>query len=255
MRAWITCSFTDPGYVSVNNDISEKSQKKETLQETVEKDALNTVAISDGEAVNPEAVNHEPDTHETLAHENVSHESQSKKVGPGAPAASRGPETGQKTKFCEFCQLKQEQGVYHCDQCGHCVRKYDHHCPFLGNCIGQRNYRYFYKFCLYATLSSFYSLILSLFGFIRTILEDAIDVEKSGNGSGNNSVNVNSVVLKEEYGGVKFLFLVVGGSGIFVFSFIGACFPFGMCVSNVCGIFEEFTEVEKEVVVLDPETN
>lgn len=63
------------------------------------------------------------------------------------------------------------------------------------------------------------------------MITEAVDAEKSKDGN---------VVLSPEYEGLKILFLMIGGGGIFIFSFIGACFPFGMCINNIFGIFEEF---------------
>ena len=55
--------------------------------------------------------------------------------------------------------------------CGRCVLKMDHHCPWVNNCIGYNNYKFFMLFCSYATITSFYVAVVIFSGFVATIVE------------------------------------------------------------------------------------
>lgn len=44
---------------------------------------------------------------------------------------------------CPTCRTARPPGTAHCHDCDHCVVFLDHHCPWLGTCIGIRNYWWF----------------------------------------------------------------------------------------------------------------
>eukprot|EP01084_Bolivina_argentea_P070465 128093_1 len=48
--------------------------------------------------------------------------------------------------ICKTCLVKKELRTKHCEICKGCVRRFDHHCPFIGNCVGHGNHRFFIYF-------------------------------------------------------------------------------------------------------------
>ena len=64
-------------------------------------------------------------------------------------------------RFCKKCQARKPDRAHHCSTCRRCVLKMDHHCPWLANCIGLRNYKPFVLFLVYTTLFCWYSFLVS----------------------------------------------------------------------------------------------
>ncbi|XP_048061227.1 palmitoyltransferase ZDHHC16A isoform X5 [Megalobrama amblycephala] len=60
---------------------------------------------------------------------------------------------------CKKCIIPKPARSHHCGICKTCILKMDHHCPWLNNCVGHYNHRYFFSFCLYLTMGCMYCSI------------------------------------------------------------------------------------------------
>jgi palmitoyltransferase ZDHHC9/14/18 len=49
-------------------------------------------------------------------------------------------------KFCDTCRIYRLPRMSHCSVCDNCVDCFDHHCPWIGTCVGRGNYRSFLGF-------------------------------------------------------------------------------------------------------------
>jgi hypothetical protein len=71
-----------------------------------------------------------------------------------------------KRKLCRRCNAFKPARAHHCSVCRRCIIKMDHHCPWVNNCVGIGNHKYFLLFVFYTCLSCIYSMALVTTRFI-----------------------------------------------------------------------------------------
>ena len=68
---------------------------------------------------------------------------------------------------CEMCMVDKPPRAKHCYDCGRCVRRMDHHCWWLGNCVGERTHRRFLYFLGAQALLLWWTCAAAVAGVVR----------------------------------------------------------------------------------------
>ncbi|CAK7348975.1 unnamed protein product [Dovyalis caffra] len=75
-----------------------------------------------------------------------------------------------KLKYCRICKIFRPPRSCHCAICDNCVEKFDHHCPWIGQCIALRNYRFYLTFIVSALIFFIYVFSFSCWRIHRRML-------------------------------------------------------------------------------------
>ena len=65
--------------------------------------------------------------------------------------------------FCPFCLVKKNYKTVHCLICKICVDEFDHHCFWVGNCIGKNNYEFFFIFLIFIIFNTLFNFCITFY--------------------------------------------------------------------------------------------
>ncbi|XP_076449183.1 palmitoyltransferase ZDHHC3-like [Babylonia areolata] len=77
-----------------------------------------------------------------------------------------GLKEGEVVYRCPRCVCIKPPRAHHCSVCQRCIRKMDHHCPWVNNCIGQNNQKFFILFTLYTCVICLQSFVIGFIHFM-----------------------------------------------------------------------------------------
>jgi len=69
--------------------------------------------------------------------------------------------------ICARCESYRPPRAHHCRVCQRCIRRMDHHCPWINNCVGEWNQKYFLQFLFYVGLLSTYAVVLVIISWLQ----------------------------------------------------------------------------------------
>ncbi|EAS03868.4 DHHC zinc finger protein (macronuclear) [Tetrahymena thermophila SB210] len=79
-----------------------------------------------------------------------------------------------KRRYCLICHIFKPERCHHCSACNRCVLNMDHHCPWLGNCIGFKNRKFFILLLFYVNVTTW----LAMFGMIGEIFNIMVSIKQ-----------------------------------------------------------------------------
>ncbi|GLB44476.1 putative DHHC palmitoyltransferase family protein [Lyophyllum shimeji] len=71
-------------------------------------------------------------------------------------------------RYCPKDQIVKPHRTHHCRSCGTCILKYDHHCPWIGQCVGARNQKFFVNFVQAASVYTIYVFVTLIVFTVRS---------------------------------------------------------------------------------------
>jgi ribosomal protein L40E len=133
---YLITALKDPGYISINTQTPTKPVFSILNDENPSIEIENVVTIKDENAPSENLNN--------LSKENL------------VKTAKSEQDLDINIRICIQCKINQPYRSKHCRECKKCVALYDHHCPWIHGCVGQRNRIYFFWYLWFQCIELWY---------------------------------------------------------------------------------------------------
>ena len=124
--------------------------------------------------------------------------------GPGFVRLGWSPQVASDEQFLQFCSICdgfKPPRAHHCRKCNRCCMKMDHHCIWLGKCVGYRNQASFLLFLFGAVSGALHGTVMIFrFSYLQlwvrlTVMPNIVLVVMVGSGFGLGTVIAVGVLL------------------------------------------------------------
>lgn len=181
MISFFRAAFCDPGYLpnpidfeikyfvmkDNNNDNSSRYQFINKYSQKIQNGPLTESEGNKDRLSLNSFINHQSMTVSTSS-SNTSQRDSNKSSLSISLSVKKTVDENSNTKFnlCATCVRWKPERCHHCRQCNKCVLKMDHHCPWLANCVGIKNYKFFILTILYG----FSTCVIILITFLEYVI-------------------------------------------------------------------------------------
>jgi palmitoyltransferase ZDHHC13/17 len=76
-------------------------------------------------------------------------------------------ETFDAHSLCPDCEIIRTGRSRHCIVCNLCVDRYDHHCPWINNCVGYNNHNMFLVYLVVQQCSLIFTVVCCIFAYFN----------------------------------------------------------------------------------------
>lgn len=80
------------------------------------------------------------------------------------------------SNICKKCNIPRPERAHHCKICKFCILKFDHHCPWIANCVGINNQKNFVQFLFFATFGD----LIAFLSFLPKLISLNLNIKIKG---------------------------------------------------------------------------